>query len=135
MPSSIARSTTRRCSAGLPRTMSPAFPPQPKPISETRSSVLPTCRYSTVVPPHPWSQHGIIPEMAHKQKYATDRHTPCSLLCVIPLNFPYVTDHATIILDYDQGPHEIEQCPLSLRLRRQRAPSLTGALPSGRGLG
>jgi hypothetical protein len=25
--------------------------------------------------------------------------------------------------------------PLSLRLRRQKAPSLTGALPSGRGLG
>src|SRR5882724_4720412 len=48
MPSSIARSTTRRCSAGLPRTISPALPPQPKPISETRSSVLPTCRYSTV---------------------------------------------------------------------------------------
>src|SRR5262245_49655101 len=48
MPSSTARSTTRRCSSGLPRTISPAFPPQPKPISETRSSVLPTWRYSTV---------------------------------------------------------------------------------------
>src|SRR5712691_2535073 len=47
MPSSTARSTTRRCSAGLPRTMSPAFPPQPKPISETRSSVFSTCRYCT----------------------------------------------------------------------------------------
>src|SRR5687768_7474554 len=44
----MARATTRRCSAGLPRTMSPAFPPQPKPISEIRSSVLPTWRYSMV---------------------------------------------------------------------------------------
>src|SRR5262249_29592961 len=76
MPSSTARSTTRRCSAGLPRTMSPAFPPQPKPISETRSSVFPICRYSTVVPPHPQLQRDIIPEMADKQQYVTE--PPCA---------------------------------------------------------
>src|SRR2546428_6117404 len=81
MPTSIARSTTRRCSSGLPRTMSPAFPPQPKPISETRSSVFPTCRYSTVVPPYSQSQRDIIPEMADKPKYATD--PPCALQPIV----------------------------------------------------
>src|SRR5262249_38877177 len=48
----------------------------PKPISETRSSVFPICRYSTVVPPHPQLQRDIIPEMADKQQYVTE--PPCA---------------------------------------------------------
>src|SRR5437588_9754020 len=34
MPASRARSTTLRCSIAEPRTIKPAVPPQPKPISE-----------------------------------------------------------------------------------------------------
>src|SRR5712691_6365178 len=85
MPSSTARSTTRRCSVGLPRTMSPAFPPQPKPISETRNSVFPTCRYSMIVPPYSRSQRDSIPEMADKQKYAQYRRM-CTAAC--PGSYP-----------------------------------------------
>src|SRR5687768_2899616 len=40
MPSSSARAITLRRSAGAPFTMRPALPPQPKPISDSRSAPL-----------------------------------------------------------------------------------------------
>src|SRR6266702_2509807 len=45
MPSSSARATISTCSSIRPRTIRPAFPPQPKPISDRSRSVLPSRRY------------------------------------------------------------------------------------------
>src|SRR5690349_16578580 len=40
MPNSSARATTRSCWSRLPRTINPAFPPQPKPISDRLSAIF-----------------------------------------------------------------------------------------------